>query len=324
VAWAEASYGAHGFWTTGPGALHGPDAHFRTSTRAGDVLARALAWLVEEIDARLGHPPVLDVVDVGAGDGALLTAILDAVDDASRIRAVAVDVRPAPPGLDPRVTWRQGAAASAAPEGIRGLLLAHELLDEVPLDVVEVDADGSVRLVLVGDDGTETLGPPIDSVHECAELGVDARAARDWLRRWWWPRGVGERAEVGLPRDELWRALASRVRAGTVLAVDYGHDGATRGRHPTGTLAAYADGRRVRAVPDGSVGITAHLAVDPLAAQGATVLDQRTALRSLGVTAALPDPGEPDHLARLVEASHAAELLDPAGLGGWLWVRRDV
>jgi SAM-dependent MidA family methyltransferase len=324
VAWAEASYGAHGFWTAGPGSQRGPGAHFRTSTRAGDVLARALARLVEEMDASLGHPQVLDVVDVGAGDGALLTAILDAVDDASRIRAVAVDVRPAPTGLDPRVTWRQGSAGTATPEGIHGLLLAHELLDEVPLDVVEVDGDGSVRLVVVDSDGTEMLGPPIDSVHECAELGVDARAAVGWLRRWWWPSGVGERAEVGLPRDELWGVLVSRVRAGTVLAVDYGHDATTRGRHPTATLAAYADGRRVRAVPDGSVGITAHVAVDPLVAQGATVLDQRTALSSLGVAAALPDPGDPEHVARLVEASYAAELLDPAGLGGWLWVRRDV
>jgi SAM-dependent MidA family methyltransferase len=290
----------------------------------GDVLATALARLLEEVDQRLGRPEPLDLVDVGAGGGALLAAILDALSDPHRIRAVAVDVGPAPPDLDPRISWRQGPAGTAAPARIQGLLLAQELLDEVPLDVVEVDADGKLRLVLVDEGGSESLGPLLDSIEECAALGVDAPAAVAWLQRWWWPTEVGERAEVGRTRDALWRRLVGRVEAGTALAVDYGHDAGSRARHRHGTIAAYVNGRRVQAVPDGSVGITAHVAVDSLVALGGTVLDQRSALRSLGVSATLPDPANADYAAALERASHAAELLDPAGLGSWAWVRVDV
>ncbi len=324
-AWAEASYGERGFWTAGPGAVDGPAAHFRTSTHVGEVLGAALARLVDEVDRRLGRPDRLDLVDVGAGDGALLAAILHSLPEPDRVRARAVDVRPAPSALDPRVGWRQGPAPDAVPDDLYGVLLAHELLDEVPLDVVELDASGRARLVLVRPDGEEALGPALEDHDACAALGVDGPAAEDWLQCWWPLREPGSRAEVGLPRDGMWRSLVSRVRAGSVLAIDYGHQGDTRSRHPLGTLAGFRDGRPAPARPDGSVGLTAHVAVDSLAAAtGATVADQRAALGRLGVDASLPDPSRADYAAALQRTSHAAELLDPSGLGRWSWVRVDV
>jgi hypothetical protein len=56
---------------------------------------------------------------------------------------------------------------------------------------------------------------------------------------------------------------------------------------------------------------------------------QREALRSLGVSAALPDASlartDPDAFADALErASQASELLDPAGLGSFWWLRHDV
>src|SRR5947209_835730 len=43
-----------------------PAEHFRTSAHASPLFAGALARLLERVDGALGHPAVLDVVDVGA------------------------------------------------------------------------------------------------------------------------------------------------------------------------------------------------------------------------------------------------------------------
>jgi SAM-dependent MidA family methyltransferase len=307
-----------------------PADHFRTSAHVGSSLARPLAALLAEVDDRLGHPDVLDVVDVGAGDGRMLEALLDAVpaDLARRLRPVAVDLRSRPSSLDPRVGWVQGLAGDAVPAGVRGLLLAHELLDDVPCDVVEVDDDGRVRLVLVDDAGEESPGPALDDDAGRASLGADAAAARAWLSAWWPLHAPGDRADIGLGRDALWRSLVDRVDAGTALAVDYGH--VRDGRPQLGSMAAYAEGRQVEPVPDGRRNLTAHVAVDALAyASGAVLERQRDALRSLGVRATAPprDLAATDpvaYLDALARSGEDAELLDPSGLGSHWWVRSDV
>ena len=114
------------------------------------------------------------------------------------------------------------------------------------------------------------------------------------------------------------------------LAVDYGHLRATR--PPGGTLAGYRAGRQVPPVPDGSCDLTAHVAVDAVAAAGGApyrLVSQRAALRGLGVDGARPplgraatDPG--GYLRALAAASAAAELTDPAGLGGHWWLLHPV
>jgi len=330
-AWARAAYGPGGFFTTGPGATGGPAAHFRTSVHVGAAFARAIAELVDEVDARLGRPPRLEVVDVGAGRGELLAGLLAACDAdlVERLAPIAVEVRPRPYGLDPRIAWAQTVAGPLDPEGtgaaphpsdlpadVRGLILLHEVLDDVPLDVVEVDDVGVVRLVLVTADGVEERGPELTDAHDLA-----------WLTRWWPVSLPGERAEIGRPRDDLWAAWVQRLAAGTAVAVDYGH--VLGRRHPPGTLTAYRGGRVVAAVPDGSANLTAHVALDSLADRvGGEVTTQREALLALGVRSRLPERGlaERDPVAyadALVEAADTAELLDPSGLGAFGWVRVD-
>jgi SAM-dependent MidA family methyltransferase len=331
-AWAHAAFGDGGFYADP--AHPGPGAHFRTSAHVGTVLARALAQLLVDVDRRLGSPAQLDLVDVGAGRGELVAAVLAAAPDelAGRVRATAIDLRPRPERLDARVSWVHGTAPHAIPEQVHGLLVAHEWLDDVPLDVVEVDADGTPRLVLVDAHGTESSGPTLDDDDGWAALALDAAAARAWLERWWPVARTGERAELGRSRDLHWHVAVRRLVRGTALAVDYGHTADARPRR--GTLTAYADGRRVRPVPDGTSNITAHVALDALvegcANLGATSLrSQRESLLALGVEAALPDPASASvdpvaYAAALRDASDASELLDPAGLGGFAWLRVDV
>jgi SAM-dependent MidA family methyltransferase len=234
---------------------------------------------------------------------------------AERVRLVGVEVAGRPAGLDAAIGWM-----GAVPDGIVGLLIATEWLDNVPLDVAEVDEDGTVRRVLVDPDGTESLGGRVDP----ADLF--------WLARWW-PldaEPAGTRAEIGWPRDLAWADAVGAVRRGCALAVDYGHLRAAR--PPFGTLTGYRDGRQVNPVPDGRSDVTAHLAVDAVAAAAGTpytLRRQREALRALGVDGGRPpltlagsDPA--GYVRALAAAGSAAELTDPAGLGGHWWLLHEV
>jgi SAM-dependent MidA family methyltransferase len=218
---------------------------------------------------------------------------------------VGVDVAPRPPRLPDRVGWRRGP-----PGSMTGLLLAVERLDVVPLDVVERTDDG-LRLVEVDVAGEERLGSPPPA------------ADRIWLRRWWSPAAVGDRAEIGLPRDEVWRGLTSSVTRGLAVAVDYA---AVPRRDLAGTLTAYRGGRQQQPVPDGSCDLTAHVLFESLRDDGDALLTQREALQSLGISASRPayDGEVSAYLEALSRSGEAAELTDPHSLGGFTWLCHPV
>jgi SAM-dependent MidA family methyltransferase len=295
-AMSEALYGPDGFFLR-----EAPADHFRTSVTASPVLATAVRRLAGLVDDALGRPDPFDVVDLGAGRGELLAALPDVP---ARWRLTGVDVVP-----DPGGPWHWTREVPA----LQGLLLANEWLDDVPLEVL---FDG--RVVEVSSAGEERLG-------EAASAEALAWASA------WWPQG--RRVEVGLARDRAWAAAVARVSRGLAVAVDYGHVLGDRSytfgdRRPT--LTGYRDGRQVPPVPDGSCDLTAHVALDSVAAAtGATLLTQRDALLRLGVDATRPpqslsrkDPHS--YLEALGRASAAGELLDPRGLGSFGWVVQPV
>jgi SAM-dependent MidA family methyltransferase len=322
TAMETALYGPGGFYHRPEG---GPGHHFRTATSASIDFARAVLRLLAEVDELLGRPSPLMLVEVAAARGALLAAVHalardEAPELAGRVRLIGVELADRPEALPDEVAWVHDLAGLPP---VVGLLFANEWLDNVPLDVVEKTANGP-RVVLVDGDGNESLGPAPDD------------AALAWLQRWWPDRAEGDRAEIGLPRDEAWAAAVRRTRAGLAVAADYGHDlGArTAGVHAGGTLTGYRDGRQVLPVPDGSCDITAHVAIDAVAAAGAAALagggctlvtDQRTALRALGVVGDRPprelastDPRA--YLQALGTAGQRAELTARGGLGDFGWV----
>ncbi|MEV7755377.1 SAM-dependent methyltransferase [Streptomyces griseofuscus] len=310
----EALYGPAGFYRR----PEGPGGHFRTSVHASRLFSGAVAELLQRVDAALGRPAALDFVDMAAGRGELVTGVLAALprEVAARVRPYAVEIADRPDGLDERVVWR-----GEPPAEITGLLFANEWLDNVPVDVAETDRAGVPRYVLVGDDGSERLGDPV--------TGADA----DWLARWW-PLGAeeGARAEIGLPRDRAWAAVASRVAHGLAVAVDYAHT--ADARPPFGTLTGFRAGRETAPVPDGTCDLTAHVALDACAAADgrpapARLLTQRAALGALGVTGGRPplalastDPA--GYVRALASAGEAAELTARGGLGDFGWLLRTV
>jgi len=291
-AWERALYAEAGFFRTSR-----PAEHFRTNVHMA-AFAGAIAELVRSTGAR-------QVVDLAAGGGELLIALDPLVDG---VELTGVELAPRPDAVPASIGWQPDL-----PDHVDGLLIANEWLDNIPCDVVELDDEGVVREVLV-DPGTgeETLGEAYDSA---------------WLRDWWPLHEPGDRAEIGETRDAAWTDAVSRVR-GTAIAIDYGH---TRGdRPPFGSLRSYADGREVDVVPDGSRDVTAHVAVDSVAAlTGASLIRQRDALARLGLDGTRPplelahsDPGA--YLRGLSAAGEAGELMADGGLGDFWWLVTDT
>ncbi|SCE84863.1 SAM-dependent methyltransferase [Micromonospora chokoriensis] len=370
IAWrdamSQALYGPDGFFVAGTG----PADHFRTSVHASPAFAGALLRLIVEVDTALGHPYRLDVVDVGAGRGELLRALVGLAVGVSgepahsgrsglippwsgspetltpttaarpslreRVHFTAVEYAPRPDNLPAEINW-----TAEIPEGITGLLIATEWLDNVPLDVAVHTADGWRYVLVDPESGVETIGEPATP----DDL--------EWLTTWW-PRPTsqphadpdptsigttsesesGFRAEIGWTRDEAWATAVGRIDRGLAVAVDYGH---LRVDRPVdGTLTGYRGGRQVSPVPDGSTDVTAHVAMDSVASAGAEVarcayslVSQSEALRALGADGGRPplslaasDPA--GYVRALAAASAVAELTDPAGLGGHWWLRQPV
>ena len=301
-AWQDALYGPAGFYRSAA-----PADHFRTSVHASPVLAQALSRLARACG--LGR-----LVDVGSGRGELLAAVAD-VDPG--LTLVGVDVVDRPAALTASARWvvAPGGAELPALDLSGSLVLANEWLDDVPCPVLEVDRRGRLRVVEVARDGAERLG------------GEPTSAQLAWARQWWPARTPGARVEVGLARDQAWAQLASRAPGSVLVAVDYDHRRAAR--PVDGTLTGYRGGRAVRPVPDGSCDITAHVALDSVAAGAVpdevVLTTQRHALLALGVDGARPplalattDPTA--YLQALSRAGEVAELLDPDGLGGFGWL----
>ena len=316
-----ALYGPGGFYARG----EPPARHFRTSVHVSPGYAGAVLELLRQVDAALGRPERIDLVDVGAGRGELLAQVLTAAAEpgqaapglAGRIAACAVEVAPRPAGLDPRIRWQP-----VPPAGITGLVVASEWLDNVPLDVVELTAAGPA--VIQVDPATGAERPH----------GDPGPADLAWIRAWWPLRACGERAEVGRTRCAAWAGMIRGIDRGVAVAADYGH--VKTARPCCGTLTGYLEGRAVPALPDGSRDITAHVALDACAAAGTTagasgtvLTTQRAALRELGLDARRPPPAlaasDPEGYARaLCQASRDAELLDAEGLGGFGWLIQAV
>lgn len=259
VAWGRSASGPDGFYRSAGGRA---GDHFTTAVMEHDAVAQEVVAIASPTMTALAMTGGrLTVTDVGAADGTLLRQLMRIWPD--ELRTITdwrgIDLRDRPRDLDPSVTWIAGDIVDVAQQVVpgSGLVVAHELLDDVPCDVVEPDDDGELRLVLVDpSSGRESIGSsPSDEI-------------REWCARWWPRAEPAARIEVGLQRDTAWKSIRSLVTDGMAIAIDYGHVLPDRvaGRWDGGTLAGYVDGRPASPVPDGSCNITAHVALDACAA----------------------------------------------------------
>lgn len=303
-AWDRALYGEKGFYRQAAG----PAGHFSTATQGVPQIGRQLAGALLKLMDQEG----LDTfVDMGCGRGELLEQVHDL---APQLRCLGVDVV-ARPELSMPIGWLQSPGGEQLPDELDGLtntlVFANEWLDVVPCPIAELDEDGELREVLVdAATGEEQLADPVTG------------AGRQWCELFWPVEGLepGDRVEIGQTRDVAWDNLVSRLGSGLAIAVDYGHT--IDDRPPQGTLTGFRQGRQVMPVPDGSCDLTAHVAMDSLTHDD--LMDQRTALRQLGVSGQIPGldlarSSPAAYLQGLSTASAAAALMAKGGLGDFLW-----
>ena len=212
--------------------LYGPGGFFNNeklrSDREGDFLTspevsahfgRTIARYVQAVRAEMGDPFTL--VEVGAGSGSLLRPLLDELD----VDAVAMERSPA--AIDQLSEFVP--VVDELPEGVRGVIFANELLDNMPMALAQL-VDGEWRERWVGCDGDR--------------LNLVDREPRpsvlDWLSRYSGPVPDGGWVEVQLEAKKWVQSALKAMIEGALLVFDYG-DTADRlsRRRASGTLRTY-------------------------------------------------------------------------------------
>ena len=239
----------------------GKEGDFFTSSSVHVLFGRLLARQVQQMDELLGGAP-LTITEQGAGEGHLALDILDALQaDApelyARLGYRLVEVSPENrrrqaellAGHAGRVDWCRLEDL----QGMEGIFLSNELVDALPVHLVEKQ-DGDIREIFVveesGEFGEECRKPSTSAIVEHFR----------WLGA---APAEGNRAEVNLEAPRWMRKVGDLLRRGFVVTIDYGYPAAElyapfrRG----GTLMCY---HRHRAVEDpyqrvGSQDMTAHV-----------------------------------------------------------------
>lgn len=238
-AWENAHYAVGGFYVRG----EKPSDHFRTNIMTDPSTHVRIIDIACSQFHRMGSPTEFTVLDLGAGGQELTCALREF---ASR----------------EKLAWKiiprdlsDGDIREITPLGGPGVLIAHELLDDIPMVVAELDDNLAPREVHVD----------ARSGHEIVR-GVISDSDDQWLADYWPATVPGARREVGVTRDRLWERLLTVFDSGCAIMIDYctSMSPRVRGEHDAGTLTGYRHGRVVRAVPDGSTNITAHVCIDSL------------------------------------------------------------
>lgn len=282
---------------------------FLTSPEVSPLFGETLAGYVEQVRTDIGEPFV--VVDVGAGSGSLLRPLLETL----HVEAVAVEASPAARaalgGLVP--------VADTMPETVRGVVIANELLDNLPMAVAQ-RVDGAWRERWVGwDDGL---------------FFVDAAPRPEvvsWLESYAGDVDDGGWVEVQLEARRWVTDALQRLVEGALLVIDYGDTADNLvPRRRDGTLRTYRAhhlGPHPLDEP-GATDITADVNLSALVdlGRGGTVHRQDDFLAGLGLRDRLGDlrrreleaARAGDEMARLglrSTISEAETLLHPRGLG---------
>jgi SAM-dependent MidA family methyltransferase len=348
-----------GFFATGGGAGRaGRD--FVTSPEVGTLFGALVACALDAVWRRLGEPDPFVVIEAGAGRGRLAADVLRSVPAcAPALRYVLVErsellraaqrelvtLEPPDEALGP---FAPGADPDDAPEGIvgagpivtsigelprvrvDGVVLANELLDNLPVDLVERSADGWDEIRVGTGDGGTWREVPVPAIEELA-ADADAVAAGTTVP-------PGRRLPVPVATSEWLRTVAGLVRRGEVIVVDYADTAAGLvARGPSGgrgwlrTYRGHERGGAPLEAP-GSQDITCDVPLEHLehaaARAGLRVESEQSQaawLGSLGIEE-LVDEGaaiwrERAHLGDLEavagrsRVTEAAALTDPAGLG---------
>lgn len=311
-----ALYGEAGFYTTTGRA--GRRGDFLTSPEVGPLFGAVVArWLDHEWE-RLGQPSPFTVIDLGAGPGTLARSVwaarprcIDAVE------YVAVERSAAQREQHPDHVRSLGAL----PDGpVVGVILANELVDNLPFRLAVYDGGWREAYVAVGRGRFVEVLRPLDAAH-----GVDLPVSP--------PHGA--RAPIHSAAVELLADACGRLSEGRLAIIDYAvattHHLALRPwREWLRTYRGHERGSHYLVDP-GSQDITTEVAIDQLVAAlgpATVVRPQAQWLQRWGIDDLVEEgrrlwqhqAGRPGLEAMRMRSriSEAEALLDPVGLGAFV------
>ena len=239
-----ALYDPDGGFFSGPVVRSEKAGDFLTSPEVSPMFGETLAGFVRAEAERIGvDAPV--VVDAGAGSGSLLRPLLDALGPVGDVWAVEVSSA-AGEALAARVPEaRVVGGLGEIPSGLRGVILANELLDNLPAALVVRSGDGWMEQQVGVADGDLTM------VEAPARSAVAA-----WADSYGGPVPEGGWVEVQIEAYEWVGRAIGLLGAGALVAIDYGDTAeGLLPRREEGTLRTYR---------------AHHLGPDPLLEPGAT------------------------------------------------------
>lgn len=320
-----------GYYAAGAMKL-GPAGDFVTAPELSPLFGRCVATQCAEVLEALGGG---DLLELGAGSGALAAELLAALAAAGHLPERYLILEPSPdfaerqraliagrvPALADRVQW-----VAEPPAGLRGLVIANEVLDAMPVHRFCVpagtppsDIAAAVQEVLVCDADSGLR----EATREPVSTGLATGVAALDLPAESLARGIC--SEINLRLGPWVRMLGEHLAAGMLLFVDYGYPRREYylPERRDGTLLCHHR-HRAHAAPYAHLGlqdITAHVDFTALAEAGtaaglelAGYTTQANFLLGCGLdrhlNAAASDPG-----ALLDLAAGAKQLVLPAAMG---------
>jgi SAM-dependent MidA family methyltransferase len=266
----------------------------------GRTLARQLRELLTEKDS---------ILEIGAGSGALAETLLGELACEYSVLETSAELRDRQEKrLKSSVRW-----LSALPQGFRGVIIANEVVDAMPVHAVAWRPQGIMERGVVADGGKLSWKDRPAS----GALLEEARKINP---------PVPYESEIGLPGRAWMRGMAQSLEQGALLVIDYGFP-RHEYYHPqraAGTLMCHhrhtAHGE-VFARP-GLEDMTAHVDFSALAAaareSGLEVLGYATQAQFLvncGITDVLGEANIENALHYAPLAAEANKLLSPAEMG---------
>jgi SAM-dependent MidA family methyltransferase len=287
------------------GRAGGRGGDFLTSPEVGPLFGALVAERIDREWDALGRPSTFVVVECGAGPGTLARSIAFAAPRcAESMRYVLVEVSPAQRALhaDHLAGWvgevdefhlaeflasggsgPRFASSTTMPGPLTGVVIANELLDNLPFDIVRHDGRGVFERIDVdlvdphGDDATFEFAVAAIEL-EPDEAAVIATAP------------VGEWLPLQRRAREWVRTAIDHLERGVLVVIDYGASSAELAARPAmGWLRTFADNERAGHPLDGpgTRDITADVAIDQLSIDHVPnlVTTQAEYLRELGIDA---------------------------------------
>ncbi|HRE00541.1 MAG TPA: SAM-dependent methyltransferase, partial [Ilumatobacteraceae bacterium] len=205
-----ALYGPGGFYTTDAadgGGRAGRRGDFITSAEVGPLFGAVLARYIDAVWDELGQPATMTVVEGGAGPGTLARSIRNARPRClDALHYVAVEVSAAQRALHPDGVESRATMPTAP---FRGVLLANELLDNIPFRLAVMDGGWREAYVVTdGDRFAEVLRPFEGDIDRDIDR-LPARAAH------------GARAPIQVDAGEWLAGALGLLEAGRAVVIDY-------------------------------------------------------------------------------------------------------